>query len=59
MTTLDARTQTEKIADAAEMNQLQMWRAAQVVRAQVSDPAECDEMLACLGLSDLVRPAGA
>ena len=58
MTTIDARTQTEKIADAAEMNQIQMWRAAQVVRAQVPDQAECDEMLACLGLADLVRPAG-
>ncbi len=58
MATVDARTQTEKIADAAELNHLQMWRAAQVVRAQVPDQAECDEMLACLGLLDLARPAG-
>jgi hypothetical protein len=44
-------------ARAAEHHQLEMWRAAQTVLSHVQ-PAERQELLECLGLSDVLRPAG-
>lgn len=45
------------MARAAEHHQREMWRAAQTVRAHVQ-PADHEELLDCLGLSDVLRPAG-
>ncbi len=48
----------QKLAAAAELQQVQMWQAAQTVRSRVPDQEGREELLACLGLSDVVRPAG-
>jgi hypothetical protein len=45
------------MARAAEHHQIEMWRAAETVRTHVQ-PAEHAELLDCLGLSDVRRPAG-
>ena len=45
------------MARAAEHHQIEMWRAAQTVRAHVPHPDERDDLLDCLGLSDVARPA--
>jgi hypothetical protein len=53
---LDLRTNTEKLAAAEAFQQLQRRRAAETVRARVSEPAACEELLACLDLLDLEEP---
>lgn len=58
MPSLTLPNNDQKLAAAAEVQQLQMWRAAQTVRACVPDEADRDELLACLGLLDVVTPAG-
>jgi hypothetical protein len=45
------------MARAAEHHQIEMWRAAETVRSHVQ-PADREELLDCLGLTDVVRPAG-
>lgn len=57
MHTLDLRTNTEKLADAEAFQQLQRRRAADTVRARVTEPEACEELLACLDLLDLEEPA--
>ncbi len=51
-------TFSDALADAAGRQRLQMWQAAQTVRAQIGAGEHRDEVLACLGLSDVVDPAG-
>lgn len=58
MTELDLRNNDEKLADAAAMQHVEMWRAAETVRARVTDDAGRHELLGCLGLLDVVRPQG-
>ena len=54
----DLRDNSQKLADAAVHQQMQMWRAAQTVIACVPEQEERLEVLACLGLTDVDRPAG-
>ena len=56
MTQLDLRSNDEKLADAAATHHVEMWRAAETVRARVSDDAGRQELLGCLGLLDVARP---
>jgi hypothetical protein len=50
---------SESLQRSADQHQLQMWRAAQTVRAHVAGKDELEAMLDCLGLADAERPAGA
>lgn len=52
----DVRTNSERLSDAAQDQQVQMWRAAQTVCARTPEGTGRDELLACLGLSDVERP---
>lgn len=45
------------MARAAEHHQIEMWRAAETVRSH-AQAAEHQELLECLGLTDVRRPAG-
>ena len=49
----------EAIAAAADLQEVQRWRAAQTVRAHVLQGAGRDDVLDCLGLTDVVKPANA
>ena len=49
---------SDSLAMAAGHQHLQMWQAAQTVRAHVTAGEQRDDVLACLGLSDVVAPAG-
>lgn len=44
------------LATAADAHRLQMWRAAETVRAQVPVDEGREAMLDCLGLADVTRP---
>ncbi len=57
MTTQVRPTHDEAMATAAEWQHLQMWRAAQTVRAHVSAEHGRDDLLDCLGLSEVTAPA--
>jgi hypothetical protein len=48
----------QSMARAAEHHQSEMWRAAQTVRSHVQHPGEQEDVLDCLGLRDVARPAG-
>ncbi len=48
----------EALERSAHQRQVQMWQAAQTVRAHVAAGEQRDDLLACLGLSDVVAPAG-
>lgn len=50
---MDTRTSAQRLDDAAELQHLQMQRAALAVRRRVADPQECSELLECLGLSEV------
>lgn len=47
---------SDSLAIAARRERQQMWQAAQTVRAHVGAGERRDEVLACLGLSDVVAP---
>ena len=44
---------------AEQHQQLQMWRAAQLVTSRVTVKHGRADVLECLGLTDVVRPEGA
>lgn len=56
MPPLTLSTNDQKLADAAQAQQLQMWMAAQTVRARVAEEDGREELLECLGLVDVVQP---
>ena len=58
MTPITPTTYLQSITKAEQAHDVEMWRAAQTVRARVSDPAGRDELLGALGLLEAVRPAG-
>ena len=58
MTNTTTPTFTDALTLAEEHHQVQMWRAAQVVASHVKVGPQRDEVLECLGLSEVVRPAG-
>ena len=58
MTSVARPTFSDSIALAEGRQRLQMWQAAQTVRAHVTAGEQRDDVLACLGLSDVVAPAG-
>lgn len=47
---------SESLALAAYRQRQQMWQAAQTVRASVPAGEPRDDLLACLGLTDVVAP---
>lgn len=49
---------SDALALSARREQQQMWQAAQTVRAHVAAGEQRNELLACLGLSDVVAPEG-
>lgn len=53
MTTSTHPVFTDVLAAAARRERQQMWAAAQTVRAHVTAGEQCDELLACLGLTDV------
>lgn len=57
MTPVARPTFSDSLAIAAGRQRLQMWQAAQTVRAHVTPGQHRDDLLACLGLSDVVAPA--
>ncbi|HVF21354.1 MAG TPA: hypothetical protein VNA14_14090 [Mycobacteriales bacterium] len=59
MTKAATPTFTDALTIAEQHHQLQMWRAAQVVASHVKVGQQRDEVLDCLGLSEVVRPPGA
>ena len=52
----ESRTNAQRLADAGDLHQLQMRRAARTVTNAVADPADREELLACLGLLDVQGP---
>ena len=51
-------TFNDAITQAAQHQQMQMWRAAQLVTARVKVSHGREDVLDCLGLTDVVRPDG-
>jgi hypothetical protein len=49
---------TDALALSGRQQQLQMWRAAQTVRSHVTQPQARQDLLECLGLTDVERPKG-
>lgn len=58
MTTPEARTFIQIRDDAEQANSVTQWRAAQAVRARVTDVDARAELLGALGLLDVARPQG-
>ena len=58
MTTPASPTFSDSLAIAAGRQRQQMWQAAETVRAHVGAGEQRDDLLACLGLSDVVAPDG-
>lgn len=56
MTTTTGSVFSDSIAAAARREREQMWQAAQTVRAHVGVGVQRDELLACLGLTDVSAP---
>jgi hypothetical protein len=48
---------SESLERTAHLHELEMWRAAQTVRAHVAANDGLASMLDCLGLSDAQQPA--
>lgn len=46
----------DSLALAARREHQQMWQAAQTVRARVPAGEQRDDLLACLGLADVMAP---
>lgn len=59
MTTAVRPSFEESIAAAADLQQVQQWRAAETVRAHLAQGEGRDDVLECLGLTDVERPASA
>jgi hypothetical protein len=57
MSPLEVRSNGQRLVDEAAFQQKQMWRAAETVRRRTPDATEREELLACLGLTD-VQPPG-
>jgi hypothetical protein len=49
----------DALAAVADLQHMQRWQAAQTVRAHVHPTAGRDDVLECLGLSDVTRPGDA
>ena len=58
MTTPTRPSFDEAIAAAADHQHVQQWQAAQTVRAHLSQGAGRDDVLECLGLTNVTRPVG-
>lgn len=56
MLTSSSPSFSESLAVAALRQRQQMWQAAQTVRARVPAGERRDDLLACLGLADVVAP---
>ncbi|HVE98818.1 MAG TPA: hypothetical protein VNA12_06540 [Mycobacteriales bacterium] len=56
MTSTEPTPFNDALAIAAQHQELQMWRAAQLVKSHVSVRKGRAEVLDCLGLTDVVRP---
>lgn len=56
MPTTASPTFSDSLVIAARREHRQMWQAAQTVRAHVGAGEQRDDLLACLGLSDVVAP---
>lgn len=56
MTTAAGPVFSDSLAAAARREREQMWAAAQTVRAHVNAGEQRDELLACLGLTDVMAP---
>lgn len=48
---------SESLQRSADQHRLQMWRAAQTVRANVAANEGLESMLDCLGLADVQGPS--
>ena len=59
MTTAVRPSFEESMAAAADLQHVQQWRAAERVRAHLSPGEGRDDVLDCLGLTDVERPVGA
>ena len=59
MTTAARPSFEASIAAAHDLQEVQRWRAAQTVRAHVSSGQGQDDVLDCLGLTDVERPVNA
>lgn len=59
MTTAVRPSFEESIAAAADLQQVQQWRAAETVRAHLGQGEGREDVLDCLGLTDVERPASA
>ena len=46
----------DSLIASAHREQQQQWQAAQTVRARVAAGEQRDDLLACLGLTDVVAP---
>lgn len=49
----ELRTNDQKLADSIEHHRIEMVMAARTVTCRVADPGERQELLECLGLTDL------
>jgi hypothetical protein len=58
MTDAAGTTFTDAMARTARHHELEMWHAAQTVRSHVPSDEGRDDLLDCLGLSDVQRPEG-
>lgn len=56
MTTAARPSYDALLATAADAHRLEMWRAAETVRAQVPVDQGREAMLDCLGLADVTCP---
>jgi hypothetical protein len=59
MTPTGSPSFSDAVVIAASRQRLQMWHAAQTVRACIAEGEQRDDVLACLGLSDVVAPGQA
>ena len=56
MTTPTRPSYNDSLLAVADQQQVQRWQAAQTVRAHVAQGQGRDDVLDCLGLTDVVRP---
>lgn len=59
MLPLDVPTNGQRLIANEEFQRLQMWRAAETVRRRTPEGAGREELLDCLGLSDVTMPSSA
>jgi hypothetical protein len=58
MTSSGTPSFSDAVLHAEQHQQVQMWHAMQVVNSHVAVEDQRQEVLDCLGLTDVVRPAG-